>query len=171
MVSEQLPGTFEVADQTERLQFGYWPSYNVPFYERIYNLSGYPAMVQQVGLDMTYQLAPRAMIFRRDGGSLETLADVQRFMRFNNYSHGDPLAPSPMAAIASRGDLDPQQPMPVGAIDAKITSAALVAAGLAASVVNGPTTDNQPPFAFTGPFASYPHNGLPTTFNFSYVTI
>ena len=40
VVSEQLPGFYAVGDQTQRLQFGYWPSYNVPFYEQIYNLSG-----------------------------------------------------------------------------------------------------------------------------------
>jgi hypothetical protein len=45
-VSEQLPLYFHSADQTPVLQFGYWPSYNVPFYPDIYNMSGYPAVVQ-----------------------------------------------------------------------------------------------------------------------------
>ena len=33
--ARQLPGYYEVAEQTMVLQRGYWPSYNVPFYETV----------------------------------------------------------------------------------------------------------------------------------------
>lgn len=43
-VLEQLPGTVEAADVSEvLLSQGYWPSFNVPYFPRIYNMSGYPA--------------------------------------------------------------------------------------------------------------------------------
>jgi hypothetical protein len=29
-------------DVTSHLQFGHWPSFNVPFFENIYEISGYP---------------------------------------------------------------------------------------------------------------------------------
>jgi len=43
---------------------GYWPSYNVPFYPVIYNMSGYPEMVDSFGPLLSYELSPRAKIFR-----------------------------------------------------------------------------------------------------------
>ena len=40
-VLEQIPGHVVAADQTSVLNSqGYWPSYNIPFYPEIYNLSG-----------------------------------------------------------------------------------------------------------------------------------
>ena len=53
-------------DQTSILRTGYWASYNVPFYEYIYDVSGYPELVKKYGPDFSYQLCPRAKIFRRD---------------------------------------------------------------------------------------------------------
>jgi hypothetical protein len=48
-VSEQIPGFSAAADQTMALQRGHWPSYNVAFYADIYNMSGYPKIVQKFG--------------------------------------------------------------------------------------------------------------------------
>ena len=62
---------------------GYWPSYNVPFYEKIYNISGYPAFVAAFGLDFSYQMAPRAKIFRRDQAMVSDMKTMQRIMRYN----------------------------------------------------------------------------------------
>jgi hypothetical protein len=56
-VSEQIPGHFTMGDQTMVLQRGYWPSYNVPFYEDIYNLSGYPAVAHDYGPTSSYQVS------------------------------------------------------------------------------------------------------------------
>lgn len=62
---------------------GYWPSYNVPFFETIYNLTGYAAFAEKFGTDFSYQLAPRAKIFRRDQASVNSLATMQHIMRYN----------------------------------------------------------------------------------------
>ena len=40
------------------------------FPQQIYNLSGYPEFVKKHGLLYSYQLAPRAEIFRRDQGKV-----------------------------------------------------------------------------------------------------
>ena len=45
-------------------------------------MSGYPEAAKLHGNDYTYQLAPRAKIFRRDAGSVETLQDLQKLMRY-----------------------------------------------------------------------------------------
>ena len=55
----------------------------MPFFERIYNLSGYPDIVKTKGVDFTYQLAPRAKIFRRDAGTVKDMASMKKIMRYN----------------------------------------------------------------------------------------
>ena len=62
---------------------GYWPSYNVPFYESVYNQSGYPDFVKKHGTDFSYQLAPRAKIFRRDQGKVVDMTTMKAIMRYN----------------------------------------------------------------------------------------
>ena len=40
-VVEQMPGNVASGDQTDYLRMGgYWPSYNVPFFKSIYDISG-----------------------------------------------------------------------------------------------------------------------------------
>jgi len=58
------------ADQTPVLREGYWASYNVPFYEEVFQLSGYADMVKKHGQDFSHDLAIRAKIFRRDQGKV-----------------------------------------------------------------------------------------------------
>merc|ERR1719183_2941730 len=67
-VVEEIPGLVIGADQTETLRRGYWPSYNVPYYLEIYQRSGYED--RALGPDGSYELAPRAKIFRRDAGGV-----------------------------------------------------------------------------------------------------
>ena len=170
-VSEQLPGYHHSADQTMVLQRGYWPSYNAPFYEDIYRLSGYPEQVKRHGPVASYQLAPRASLFRKYAGQTDSFAELQSFMLLNTYGEGDPLAGSPYDAIAARGDLDPEEPLGFGAIDSKMTSASLARTGMF-KAISGPTHMQHPPFAWTGHFADqsvYPHYGQPRVFNFSWV--
>jgi hypothetical protein len=62
---------------------GHWPSYNVPFYEQIYNMSGYPEIVAEKGLDYSYQMAPRAKIFRRDADKVADMKSMMDIMRYN----------------------------------------------------------------------------------------
>lgn len=62
---------------------GYWPSYNIPFHRKIYELSGYTEMWQQYGDDFSYDLCPRAKIFRRDQASVIDLGSLKHIMRFN----------------------------------------------------------------------------------------
>ena len=63
-------------DQTPILRTGYWASYNVPFYEYVYDISGFPDLVKKYGPEYSYQLAPRAKIFRRDEANVRTECDL-----------------------------------------------------------------------------------------------
>ena len=70
------------------VMLGYWPSYNVPFYPIIYNMSGYPDMVDNFGSLLSYPLAPRAKIFRRDQGTVVDMRSMQALMRYNGMYLG-----------------------------------------------------------------------------------
>lgn len=95
-------------------------------------------------------------------------------MRLNRYNltPNDPLFPSPVAAIAARGDLLPVKPMAFGAFDGKITSyELLIKRGLATLAISGPTSVDQPAFEWSGQWANmskYPHYGQPTRFDFGW---
>ncbi len=43
-VVEQIPTLVVADDLTTVLQFGYWPSYNIPFFPQIFQLSGMPIL-------------------------------------------------------------------------------------------------------------------------------
>lgn len=111
-VVEQIPGLVEYSDQTQALRrgnapsvfvsdaihlfdlcskvpslpsfdAGHWPSYNIPFHQNIYTLSGYGEMWREYGEDFSYDLCPRAKIFRRDQADVKDLDSLKHIMRFN----------------------------------------------------------------------------------------
>jgi hypothetical protein len=58
----------------------------------------------EVAAGLSYQLAPRARIFRRDTAAANTLGSFGRLMRSNHYGGADPLAAaSPWNALCGRG--------------------------------------------------------------------
>lgn len=72
---------------------GYWPSYNVPFHQNIYKLSGYDEMWQRYGEDFSYDLCARAKIFRRDQADVKDLDSLKHIMRFNGGFWSQPPHP------------------------------------------------------------------------------
>ena len=135
---EQLPGTLIYKDQTDLLTTQqYFPSYNLPFYPTIFNLSGIQQFVDKFGDVFSYDKNPRALIFKRDANKVTDMDSLYKLMRYNDYQH-DPLAKcacsppySAINAISSRSDLNPVNgtyPMPLfgsqpsGGIDYKGTN-------------------------------------------------
>ena len=134
---------------------------------------------------LSYQLSPRAMLFRRGGASLTSAADLRALMRSNTYLTGDPLSGGdPVAAICGRGDLEApsgggggggsggaNRRQASGCFDAKVTSWSR-ASRLDADAVAGPTTagGTLPPFSWRDDpeFEKVPHRGLPEVFDFEY---
>ncbi|PSC74620.1 Phospholipase B-like 1 isoform A [Micractinium conductrix] len=181
-VAEQIPGKVVAADVTNILAFGYWPSFNVPYFPEIYNASGYPDFVRRLDQHgqhfgrtthwLSYQTSPRAAIFRRDQASVTDLEGIKALMRSNKWKT-DPLSEGhPICAVCGRGDLDPRNPEPRGCFDAKVTNVAL-ALQLQAEAVNGPTTDrwpwSVPPFTWKEPVvANLTHRGQPDRFTFTW---
>lgn len=180
-VTEEIPGLIVHADQTETLSRGYWPSYNVPYYREIYRRSGYAD--HDLGPDGSYQLAPRAKIFRRDQAQVTDIRTLKQIMRYANYS--DPYAQKSdgsvdySAAVCMRGDMGPHGDLS-GCIDTKVTSYMHGFWNLTAEVVNGPTSttsdgthgaSGNAPFAWRTGDKHASHEGLPARFSFDFVTI
>ncbi|XP_074015954.1 putative phospholipase B-like 2 [Numenius arquata] len=182
-VLEQIPGLVVVADETELLyQQGYWASYNLPFFEEIFNASGNPELVRKYGDWFTYDKNPRAQIFRRNQTLVHDLDSMVRLMRSNNYLR-DPLSrcrgcdPPQNAenAISARSDLNPPNgtyPFPAlrqrchGGTDMKVTSWGMAPTfGLVAA--SGPAWDDVPPFRWSvSPCSALLHMGHPDLWTF-----
>jgi len=177
-IGEQIPGFVIAQDMTPTLiDNGYWASYNIPYFPFIYNISGYVPFFEKYGNAYSHDHCARAKIFRRDQGGVQTLDDMKRIMRYNEWQT-DPLSlQDACKGIAARCDLNPpwsDNPLnsysPFGATDSKITSNQLSAAR-ATIAVAGPTWDSQPPFAWTRQWEGVPHFGQPTVFAFDWVTL
>ncbi|XP_071797643.1 phospholipase B-like 1 isoform X1 [Asterias amurensis] len=167
-VVEQIPGLVKTGDQTAILRAGYWPSYNVPFYEEIYTLSGYPAMKAKKGNLYSYQLTPRAEIFRRDNGNVKDMDSLMNVMRYNDYLHDPYSEKNPAFTICSRYDLEPSAPFAGGCTDTKATNLGM-SETMSALAINGPTTSHGLPiFKWTKEF-NISHIGLPESYNFDVV--
>ncbi|MEQ2164179.1 hypothetical protein GOODEAATRI_003941 [Goodea atripinnis] len=167
-VVEQIPGLVEYSDQTQALRRGHWPSYNIPFHQNIYILSGYGQMWRKYGEDFSYDLCPRAKIFRRDQADVKDLDSLKHIMRFNDYKKDPYSEGNPCKTICCRNDLKSEKPSPGGCYDTKVTDFNM-AGDFVAEAVNGPTTqDGLPPF-FWDKFSSISHQGLPQYYNFTFV--
>ncbi|XP_076021162.1 phospholipase B-like 1 [Genypterus blacodes] len=169
-VVEQIPGLVEYSDQSQALRRGYWPSYNVPFHHRIYTMSGYRDMWEEYGEDFSYDLCPRAKIFRRDQGGVKDLDSLKHIMRFNDYKKDPYSKGDPCKSICCRNDLKEGKASPGGCYDTKVTDFDM-AGEFRAEALNGPTTqDGLPPFSWAQ-FNSTVHQGLPQFYNFTFISM
>jgi len=182
-IAEQMPGSIESADVTEYLRLGYWPSFNIPFFNTTYNRCEFPTIVKSYGTWFTYSLSPRGEIFRRDANKVRSLIDARNFLRYNDWQHDVLSAGNPGNQISSRFDLVPQNYQPpnpylernaFGGIDSKVTSFDFVKKGVCYAQ-SGPTMggalNNLPPFDWTKGWSKITHIGLPDVFNFTWVTM
>jgi len=147
----------------------------VPSWLQIYQASGYPEVFAAFGGEsadsplagISYQLAPRAQIFRRDQAKVVDMDSFTAIMRYNDWEHDPYSGGSPWGAICSRGDLAPgASASPDGCYDTK-ASAATWWNNKTFVAINGPTTNGGtlPPFSWTE-FENDSHVGLPTTYDF-----
>ncbi|KAM7535826.1 hypothetical protein Aperf_G00000091554 [Anoplocephala perfoliata] len=163
-VAEQIPGFVQSADLTEHLlEKTYWGSYNIPYFEFVYNITGFDNLERKYGDYFSYDRTARAQIFRRDHEKATSLATMYTLMRYNDYTH-DPLARCSCSppytaqyAIAARSDLnDPNGTYPLpslayrlhGATDVKLVNLEMVRS-LSMIAVAGPTYDQVPAFEWS----------------------
>ena len=182
-VAEQLPDLVVAADATKLLQQqSYWPSYNLPYFQEIFNKSDSQSMVLQFGDWFTYDRTPRALVFKRDHHKVVGLSSMASLMRYNDFTH-DPLSAcnctppySAENAIAARSDLNSingTYPFPAlgskphGAIDFKVTSWSL-SQRLQFLAASGPTNDQVDTFRWSNSFFKHSakHRGQPDGWDF-----
>jgi len=162
----------------------------VALYPKTRTLSGQEHM-ELKHPQLSYQQNPRAQVFRRDQGMVQTDADMQRIMRYNKFQI-DPLAHGNSCnQLACRADLASiiegsegvggggasatkmLGKKAFGAIDAKYTSFAHVLAKRTIAI-SGPTHDDQPVFQWSQADPSVqevPHVGQPDRFDFDWVVM
>eukprot|EP01105_Mastigella_eilhardi_P013648 TRINITY_DN3107_c0_g1_i2.p2 TRINITY_DN3107_c0_g1~~TRINITY_DN3107_c0_g1_i2.p2 ORF type:complete len:220 (+),score=49.09 TRINITY_DN3107_c0_g1_i2:944-1603(+) len=165
-VLEQVPGYVHAADMTQVLNDqGYWASYNIPYFEDIFDLCALPKHLNATSHDF----CPRANIFRRDQAGVTSLAAAQKLMRYNDYQN-DPLSEGlPNFAISARFDLIPVVGIPLGGVDAKITTHELFAQGKT-WLYCGPSNEQVPPFDWSNrKWKDIAHEGVPVTDDFEWV--
>uniref|UniRef100_A0A095CFR3 Phospholipase B-like n=1 Tax=Schistosoma haematobium TaxID=6185 RepID=A0A095CFR3_SCHHA len=136
MIAEQLPGIVSSLDVTNILKIqGYWASYNLPFIDDIYILSGTKNMAKMHGDWYVHNMTSRAKIFRRDHHKVVDFPSMMLLMRYNDFMN-DPLSACPCKppytsnkAISARDELnDPKGQYPIrswsyrlhGGTDAKV---------------------------------------------------
>ena len=149
MIIEQIPKYTETVDVTDYLRKGYWPSYNVPFTDKIYKDSGYGIFENEDGSseNIRYTQCPRAKIFKRNQEKIETNEDFKVFMRYNDFENDELSENDPTYTIAARGDL---RNSCHGAIDAKFVSIKELLEGKnIAHIISGPTNDQQKTFSWS----------------------
>jgi hypothetical protein len=187
-VLEQMPGPYIVfADQTQWLiNYGYWASYNRPFYPLIYNISNQWALYDEYGDHYSWNMTARAQIFRRNQTMVVDENSYRKLMRYNDFE-SDPISiqgcnygASGSNAISERGDLtsfrsdciNSLQPQNEGGIDLKYTnSKGMTSSTLSVTTQSGPTYDQQMPFVWsTSPLSFVPHDGMPDKWQFPYIT-
>lgn len=187
-VVNQVPGLVAHEDATQALRFGYFPSYNVPYVRAAFVKAGYQAAFEKYGdPELTYDLAPRATVFRRDALRAVSVDSLKQVLGSNDYLH-DPLAKGdPTKQVCARADLPGvgaavNRTVEVwGCYDLKVTSATL-ARSLKAEALNGPTRgggadgshhEELPPFSWDeSPQArAAPHVGLPSNYTFHFIDV
>uniref|UniRef100_A0A915J1Y7 Phospholipase B-like n=1 Tax=Romanomermis culicivorax TaxID=13658 RepID=A0A915J1Y7_ROMCU len=182
-VVEQAPGLCVTQDLTIIItKQGYWPSYNVPYFPEIYNLTGNLDLLKKHGDWFSYHKTPRALIFKRDWSKVVDMESLKKLMRYNDFKN-DPLSRcnctppySAENAISARNDLNVRNGTypfkqlghrPHGATDMKATNYAMFKK-LQFFAISGPTFDDQPPFKWSSTDfgVDLPHEGHPDLFAF-----
>jgi hypothetical protein len=139
----------------------YVPSYNVPYFPFIFNISGYASA------GYNYEKDPRGEMYRHYSGNISSLEEMMHFMNSNDYKKDPYSQGSPCNAISARCDLLQKGAWAFGGIDSKVTSLAL-SRRQEVMAISGPTHQTQPPFNFSPKWESVPHLGMPSLWNFNW---
>lgn len=179
MIIEQYPDEMEINDVTQYLRDGYWPSYNVPFSEHFYQISGIIQRIEEkpeLVHDIDYKQCSRAQIYKRDQKNIKSNYDFGRMLRFNDFKNDNLSFNKAYLTIAARYDLDQNKTYCYGATDVKYVSAKELLEGKSlVHIISGPSNDQLPTFAWSNatckPYNSfgYEYEGLIDVWNKDWV--
>ena len=182
MIVEPLPGYTESADITHFLRRGYWPSFNIPYFKNIYEMSGFKALVDdkpELYYSYDYSGSNRPKIFRREFSKVNSLEDFKKILRFNKYEEDEFSQKNAAWTIASRYDLNTKgvgRPLCYGAVDVKAVSVKDLKEGKnIIHIISGPTNDDQPSFSWSNTTCDaadknkWYHEDVAETWNFPWI--
>jgi hypothetical protein len=184
-ILEEIPGYVEYKDMSTVLyNQSYWASYNIPFFEKVSVESGNQAACD-VGKETgntgnCWDDCPRANIFRSRAASVLSLDDMQYMINYNDWQNDALSEGDPCNAISCRRDLEPTSSSryPAGGLDGKVSSVQSVirSAQPNGPVVMGrvgPTSDDQPPFCWSGVEneSEFSHIGQPDCFQYQWAAL
>uniref|UniRef100_H3AVI6 Phospholipase B-like n=1 Tax=Latimeria chalumnae TaxID=7897 RepID=H3AVI6_LATCH len=179
LIMVHLARQVAVADKTqELLQKGYWASYNIPYFEEIFNASGIPELVQKYGDWFTFDKNPRAQIFHRNQTLVKDMDSMIRLMSFLS-THKAPLFGEGRAhGQLSKGErswLKAVTPPPTvyepDPVCCKVTSFEMHKS-YQMKAISGPTWDQVLPFQWSkSPYDNLTHMGHPDLWEFPVVWV
>ena len=181
-ILEQIPGTAAKQDVTQVLnRQTFWSSYNIPYLEYIYNVSGYVEAKQKFGDDYDYKKCPRSKIFEREQAKIGSdkskpvdFKDFGRVLQYNEWKTDPFSLNDPSKSISSRYDLRSQRSAAFGGIDTKVTNFVKTRQSTSMWGICGPTHQDSiqtPPFSWEGNKWNVTHLGQPETYNFDWVDL
>ncbi len=176
-IVEQIPGYTKSKDVTQTLREGYWPSYNIPYFNEIRKRSLINYIIKKdkrLEDFLSYNSSPRALLFKRDQQKITSFTEFKNYMRYNDYRN-DPLSKgNPTFAISSRGDLnESKDTICVGTYDVKAGSFSKIRKERRKSVniIGSPSNLKQPSFNWDSSKVckNEPRNGLADNYNFDWM--
>ena len=183
LVLEQIPGLVESADMTAHLNAErYWASYNIAYFPRIYNASGFGR--QRPPWLFSHAKSPRALIFAQVQQTVSNFTALQAALRWNDWQNnpGPPPFRNPCYGVCARCDLNKPKSLNFdieGGIDSKVSTAMRARSRFSFSAQNGPTRSHGLPAfdwarvgraALPPPYRRVPlHDGSPSKWAFDWV--
>ena len=179
-IAEEIPGLVHSGDVSRILaDQGYWGSYNIPFFQDVYNQSGYPAQEEKYGNDYSYEKRPPVRSFSN------VMRRVWRTWMTPNVSCGTTttcMTQSPKETpseellqhvqtfrVLIQSTLNMHSEQWMQSLLPIHWWLHLVTHTHTHFAVCGPTTDQQPAFQWSGTsFDSISHVGVPDRFHFDW---
>ena len=174
MIIEQIPWETDINDVTEILKKGYWPSYNIPYSDNIYEKSGFTYILKERNYLFPYydyKNCSRANILKREQKKIKTNDDFKNTMRYNDFENDEFSYKDPSLTIACRYDLHINKSC-FGATDVKFVSVKELLEGKKTiHIISSPTNVKQPTFSWTNTACDkespekFHHEGIVDTWN------
>ncbi|KAH0786051.1 Laminin A family protein [Histomonas meleagridis] len=177
-VTETMPGIAIKRDMTELfVEQGYWPSFNTPYFEEIFNIAGYPEQMKahnETWDQYSYYNCSRYLIFKREAKKIQNYEDFKKVLRYNKYKTDEYGHNDPAQQILARYDLRPDdckygKRSAYGGLDTKTTTALTMLNNLEFDAIGSPQYEDNPVWEFgVGEWSNMKYDGLPKVWNFSW---
>ncbi|KAF4673853.1 phospholipase B domain containing [Perkinsus chesapeaki] len=181
-VIESVPGLTVGKDMTEVLKWGYWGSYNAPYFPEVRKATKYEYWYNISGMDkFSFSLTTRGKVLRRDSHEAtktSEVMDLAQLIRRNRYKTDPLLNGDVFGDLCARGDLRQGRSVAIGCFDSKATNYSWGYQHMRTLIQSGPPVygDDLKPFNWNefdnkSGAVRASHRGLPNEYNFSWAVV